>query len=453
MYFYCGYILALLLMAIGNNAYQEQLVMHSKLDKWLAQQQIISYHAMLKNINPPGTKKGFFAASLSTYHPDYFYTWTRDAALVARVLTHLPETNHSVLKDYVEFQVDTQTTSTVCQCLGEPKFYPNGSGYQGSWGRPQNDGPAERAITWMLIAKRLNEKEYSENTIYPALIKDLDYVTQVWQNSCYDLWEEVDGLHFYTWMVMRRALLDSVDFFRGTSHSTEHYQATAKAIESRLESFWSAEQGHLVPTLDIRNGVAKPSQLDVAILLASNLASSRQDGFLTPGSDKVLATAVALERSFESLYPINQDLNDQLGTSIGRYPDDIYDGYGLSIGNPWFIGTAAYAELYYLAVQEWREQGLVINAINRPFFERMVNLCPNQTYFEPGTLALEQLLDQVNARADKFLATIEYHQAHNGSMSEQFDRVTGYMAGARDLTWSHAAFISAVQARLGTPIS
>lgn len=105
------------------------------LDEWIEKQQTTSYNIMLGNINPPGTVKGFFAASLSTYNPDYFYTWTRDAALVARVLTHLPETPLSVLEDYVEFQIQSQNTKTLCQCLGEPKFNKDGTGYTGSWGR------------------------------------------------------------------------------------------------------------------------------------------------------------------------------------------------------------------------------------------------------------------------------------------------------------------------------
>jgi glucoamylase len=32
-------------------------------------------------------------------------------------------------------------------------------------------------------------------------------------------------------------------------------------------------------------------------------------------------------------------------------------------------------------------------------------------------------------------------------MSEQFHRVSGFMEGARDLTWSYGAFLQAVRAR------
>lgn len=176
-------------------------------------------------------------------------------------------------------------------------------------------------------------------------------------------------------------------------------------------------------------------------------------GFFTPGSDKMLATAYHLEQVFKSLYPLNQNTNaGQLGTSIGRYPEDVYDGYGTSRGNPWFIATATFTELYYLAMKEWRQKGLVINDVNRPFFQRILSnehIAVN-TFYTPGSLELDQIMYKTSKFADQFLATIQYHQHRNGSMSEQFDRYIGYMAGARDLTWSHAAVLSAIKAREGT---
>lgn len=129
----------------------------------------------------------------------------------------------------------------------------------------------------MLIAKRLNEPDYTEYLL-PALIKDLTYLTEVWQQPCFDLWEEVEGVHFHTLMVMRRALLDAVDFLQGTSYPTDHYRSTARAIEARLETFWSEEHKRVIVTQDRQRGVPKPSQLDVAVLLAANLVASRQDG-------------------------------------------------------------------------------------------------------------------------------------------------------------------------------
>ncbi|KAG0747071.1 hypothetical protein G6F57_001100 [Rhizopus arrhizus] len=381
----------------------------------------ISFKTILKNIHPPGTTRGFLAASLSTSHPDYFYTWTRDAALVVRVLCDLPETEDNLLKDYVEFQVDTQNTPTVCQCLGEPKFNPDGSAFSGPWGRPQNDGPAERAITFMKIINRFKGKhdDFIKKTIMTALKKDLDYTVRVWEEPCFDLWEE--------------------------------YQSTANDIQKRLETFWSPEENYIKVTQDEQSGVNKTSGLDVSVLLAASAFSSIGEGFFTPASDKILATAAAIERAFLNVYSINKDLKTGLGTAIGRYPEDVYDGYEKSKGNPWFLATAAYAELYYLAIEEWKQKGIEINKVNKPFFERIAPF--DYGTYAPNSDQWQQIISKVSTEADKFLATVQFHQQTNGSMSEQFNRNTGRMQGARDLTWSHAAFISAVKAKEGLPIT
>lgn len=160
-----------------------------------------------------------------------------------------------------------------------------------------------------------------------------------------------------------------------------------------------------------------------------------------------MATVVALEDSFASLYPINSQQSNQLGTCIGRYPEDIYDGYDTSVGNPWFLATAAYTELYYLAIKEWKQLGISINDINRRFFQRIMHV--DDGYYSPESAIVKELIEKTQQAADKYLKTIQYHQAQNGSMSEQYDRYIGFMAGARDLTWSHAAFISASKAKAG----
>lgn len=66
----------------------------------------------------------------------------------------------------------------------------------------------------------------------------------------------------------------------------------------------------------------------------------------------MLATAAALERTFEAMFPINEPSKRISGIAIGRYPEDGYDGYRAdSLGNPWpslTIGVAAY---YYKLVE------------------------------------------------------------------------------------------------------
>src|SRR4051812_39511135 len=55
------------------------------------------------------------------------------------------------------------------------------------------------------------------------------------------------------------------------------------------------------------------------------------------GSDKVLSTAYHLEQAFKPIYAINR--GTLVGTAIGRYPEDIYDGINKSNGNPWVLCT------------------------------------------------------------------------------------------------------------------
>ncbi|KAL0092569.1 glycoside hydrolase family 15 protein [Phycomyces blakesleeanus] len=443
---------------------------NTALDDWVEKQEAISLKVILSNINPPGTRRGFFAASLSTSDPDYFYTWTRDAAKVAGVLVHAYDTSrrtdlHDVLIDYVEFQIGTQQTTTLCQCLGEPKFNPDGTGFSGEWGRPQNDGPAVRASTFLLLSQALSQKKYVTNILRPAVYRDLDYIVDNWATPSFDLWEEVLGVHFYTLMVMRRALLQGVAFSRSYEDAIHaaNYQGTIGSIEERLESFWSPSRNYILATQDRVRGYEKPSGLDIAIILAANQlsgsiggsSSSIKDGFFTPDSDKVLATAAALEYSFGTIYPLNQDLPSHLGIAIGRYPEDVYDGHRSSQGNPWFITTSAFTELYYNIILAFkaRPTDITVNHINRPFFVKFDSQAVPGKIYVKASDEYNLLLADIAASADRFLATVKYHEQANGSLSEQFNRWTGFQQGARDLTWSHAALISATRARAGRPLA
>ncbi|KAI7861348.1 glucoamylase b [Spinellus fusiger] len=437
---------------------------NSTITAWGSKQDGISFSTMLGNINPPGSSKGFIAASLSTAGPNYYYSWTRDSALVARAITYKYSTSYQndpkilgLLKDYVTYQVNEQTESTVCNCLGEPKFNPDGSSFSGPWGRPQNDGPAERASTMILFAKsyyaQTNDVGYVSNTLKPAIYKDLDYIVNVWGNNCFDLWEEVNGVHFYTLMMMRHGLVQGSIFANtlGDSTRANTYKTAAQNIKNRIDTFWESGSNYIVVTQNQSAGVNKPSGLDVAVLLAAN-QGGLGDGVYTPGSDKVLATAVALEKSFASLYPINKNLPSYYGTAIGRYPEDTYNGNGNSEANPWFIATTTYAELYYRAISEWTNgSGVTVNSINKEFFSKFDASATNGKVYTPGSDSFNSLVNNVAIAADNFLSTVRYHQTSNGSLSEQFNRYTGFMTGARDLTWSHAAMVTALAAKAGTP--
>jgi len=189
---------------------------------------------LIANVHPKGTAPGCVIASPSTYKPDYFYQWTRDASLVLRALVLRYEEGDKdmfpLLHDFVEATKDMQHRDTPSGGyrtggLGEVKFEVDRTPFTGNWGRPQRDGPALRASTLMAFARNYQKvdspkaKEYIEKHLYDGLdltetaIKaDLDYVVQYWNQEAFDLWEEVNGRHFYTLMVQLRSMKEGALF-------------------------------------------------------------------------------------------------------------------------------------------------------------------------------------------------------------------------------------------------
>ena len=53
--------------------------------------------------------------------------------------------------------------------------------------------------------------------------------------------------------------------------------------------------------------------------------------------------------------------------------------------------------------------------------------------------------------ADAMLRAVIFHSDHL-ELSEQFDGVTGFEKSVRNLTWSYAAFLSAVRAKTGKKV-
>ena len=83
---------------------------------------------LLLNISPSDTVPGTVIASPSTSYPDYYYHWTRDAALVMdTVLTlHIEDGDmEEKMLDYVKHTKWSQELETLGG-YGEPKFHVDG---------------------------------------------------------------------------------------------------------------------------------------------------------------------------------------------------------------------------------------------------------------------------------------------------------------------------------------
>lgn len=416
-----------------------EAVAETTLDHRLQAQEHRAHDYLLANLEHPGIAPGVVIASPSRQNPDYFFHWVRDAGLTMDVIVSLYETSSdsrarerylNLLLDFARFSRANQTTPTVSQGLGEPKFHVDGRPFDGPWGRPQNDGPAIRATTLIrlshtllnegradLVFRELYDGRIPSHTVIKA---DLEFVAHHWREPSFDLWEENIGQHFYTRMVQRRALVEGARLARrlGDGGAADFYDGQAAELAQAILSHWDARAGYFRITLDRSGGLAyKHSGLDSGVILGV-LHGYANDGFLPPWDSRVLATARAIENSFAAIYLVNHASDTELGAAIGRYPEDRYDGYGSSgEGNPWFLAGHAWGELHYRVALEARLRGDLFNA------------------------------DEHLRRGDTYLARSLRHMAADGSMSEQLNRYSGYMQGAEHLTWSYASYLTAMSAR------
>ncbi|KAI9827185.1 MAG: Glucoamylase, intracellular sporulation-specific [Thelocarpon impressellum] len=446
------------------------------LDAWLSNERDFAVGRLLANAAPgghslQGAVPGTVVASPSRRDPDYYYQWVRDAAITVATLVRLESESYSpriekVLSAYASLQRDLQRASD----LGEPKFLVSGKPFTGPWGRPQRDGPALRALTLMHYLRQHNSTNpavwhSTEPTgaadwfrrlyepVLPAesIIKaDLEYVSHSWRLPGFDLWEEFEGFHFFTAVVQMRAMREGAELAAafGDVGASSWYHKQHLHLRDLVGKFWDAEHETLVATLN-----SSRSGLDCSILLGALHGADDFDQAAfdyRSWSDEVLLSLLKLAQDQRDRFPINSAFSHPLfGTGLGRYPEDIYDGCGTSVGNPWFLCTASAAELLYRAALHFKYQGSIrVSSLGLPFWHALnphiTRPCVLTARSHPSFHVTLELLVEA---ADGFLAVIRRHADDSGALSEQFDGVTGMERGARDLTWSYGAFIEAVAAR------
>lgn len=472
-------LFAALTAAMGSGAWGAE----DSLEVWMNLQRIRSEHRLFQAVSPSGGAAGSVMASPSKVDPDYFYHWIRDAALVMREVFELrdsyPEQVESSLKDYVIFSRSNQTTKNPSGDqssggLGEPKFNMDGSAYWQSWGRPQNDGPALRAIVLIDFAQYLIKKGetawvtrhlYRSELPAATVIKaDLEYTAHHWMEKSFDLWEESEGDHFYTRMSQWRALAKGAEFARlmGDLGAADFYAKQASQVLNSLQTFWLDAEKRIVVTTRETGGIDwKKSKIDVAVVLGVLHAGEDGQPF-SVDDERVMNTALLIENTFEKIYAINsvKETSERmpLGSAIGRYPEDRYDGVGMSIGNPWFLATHAYSEYYYrLSKVILAKKSVSFSAWMKPWLESVLGfpvateiLARSNARMRVGSSSVI-LLDRagvlklataLNEKADAFVRRSKFHSDKDGHQSEQIERNSGYMRGARDLTWNYASFLS-----------
>ena len=380
-----------------------------------------------------------------------FYTWTRDSALSFKCLIDQfiagDSSLESLIQDYITVIATIQGVSNLSGglCtggLGEPKFYSNETAFTGAWGRPQRDGPALRVTALTAYARNLlsrGENAQVQDIIWPIVQNDLNYVTQYWNQSTFDLWEEIDSSSFWTTAVQYRSLVEGSWLASQVGSSCSSCDSQAPQVLCFLQSYWNGEYA-IANTGGGRSG--KDSNTVLTSIHMFDPSATCDSTTWQPCSDKALANHKVLVDSFRSIYDINSGIPQGQGVAVGRYPEDVYYG-----GNPWYLCTLAAAEQLYDAVYTWNKLGsITITSTSLAFFQDIYPSATTGTYSSSSS-TFSDIISAVTTYADSFTSNVETYTPNNGSLSEEYGRSSGLPLSAYDLTWSYASLLTANQAR------
>ncbi|KAI5950058.1 SGA1 [Candida theae] len=459
-------------------------------ETWLETQQNASFHAILQNINP----EGVIVASPSQKEPNYYYQWIRDSAITVRTLISFLEDEHinkvsashlhsqviNLIESYVINNYQLQRTPNKSGGfndllgLAEPKFNVDMTAFNEPWGRPQRDGPGLRAATIIQFLDYLNQTGNLVNHpelqnsayIYQEIVKpDLRYICQFWNETGFDLWEEVDSIHFFTSMVQLKALQMGIKWSRYFNDENGEFATQLRdsfnALKQHIQKdfgFVTSASNHVIESPHLLESGERLG-LDIATILAviyTHENDEKEQRTESSASETipfnvlnsyVLSSLSGLIIDMRDRYPINNNRFD--GVALGRYPEDIYNGVGTSEGNPWFIATSTASEFIYQFIYNLQHQklNLVIDDTNRQFFLPLINVTGNKYILEYNSSEYNLLIEKLLKYADSFLDVVRTHTDSQGRMSEQFNKNTGYMQGAKELTWSYSAVWNAIRWR------
>ncbi|TFK87333.1 carbohydrate-binding module family 20 protein [Polyporus arcularius HHB13444] len=448
------------LIALATGA----LAQSSSADAYVASESPIAKAGVLANIGPSGSKSsgakaGVVIASPSTSNPNYLYTWTRDSSLVFKALIDQFTTGEdgslrTLIDQFTSAEATLQQVSNPSGTvstggLGEPKFNIDETAFTGAWGRPQRDGPALRATAIITYANWLlangNGTSYVTNTLWPIIKLDLDYVENNWNQSTFDLWEEINSSSFFTTAVQHRALREGATFASkiGQTSVVSGYTTQADNLLCFLQSYWNPTAGYVTAnTGGGRSG--KDSNTVLTSIHTFDPAAGCDAATFQPCSDKALSNLKFYVDSFRSVYSINSGIASNAAVAVGRYPEDSYQG-----GNPWYLSVSAVAEQLYDALIVWNKTGsLQVTSTSLAFFKQFDSSVATGTYAS-SSATYTTLTTGVKNFADGFLAINAKYTPSNGGLAEQFSRSNGAPLSAVDLTWSYAAALTSFAARNG----
>ncbi|CAI4214426.1 unnamed protein product [Parascedosporium putredinis] len=396
------------------------------IDAFVTSESAISMTKLLCNIGGGGCEAagipaGVVVASPSKTDPDYWYTWTRDSALVFK----------TVIEEFASKPYDASlqkkiqeyiTAQAKLQGVSNPPAASSTAAASASPRRPQRDGPPLRAIAMSQYAKWLIDNGYpktAQEVVWPVIRNDLYYTAQYWNNTGFDLWEEVSGASFFTTISQYRALVEGSNLAAQLKTTCKACDQVAPHILCFVQNYWN-NAGYMVSNILTS---ASRSGKDGNSILASIHSYDPRLGCdaltFQPCSDRALANHKAVTDSFRS-WTINKNIPQGTAVAVGRYIEDVYYN-----GNPWYLLTLAAAEQLYDAVAVWKNQGSVtVTATSLAFFKDLVPSITAGTY-QNGTTTFTSVVDAVFAYADGYVNVVKTYVKADGSMPEQFSKTDG----------------------------
>jgi glucoamylase len=396
--------------------------------------------------SPSWSVDGFsYPGNVAPIAEDYFYNWTRDAAItMSAVLSQAPAQipaagASELLANYVTFATACQNSGGV---IGQAKYTPEGAPTDAA---DESDGPALRILTILQGFAGLDPN--TQTAAEGVIATDLTYLLagDRYQQPTVTHWEDTFGQSLFARSVQLRALNQLIATGPSLGITVPAgAQPAATWLAAQLPAHWSGSPANFYVS------VLQPSRLsgDPAAVYDPSidpiLACIYGDG-LASTDPKLLSTAAQVLAQWGAggadEYPINAaDAAAGRGPLIGRYLGDEYDGLSLTsdTGHPWAVCSCAFAQLYYeLAAAIDGGAPVPSDGLAATFLDQVG---------VDSTTSPSQVSSALRSAGDSILAAVIYH-SNRFELSEQFDQGTGFERSVSNLTWSYAAFLSAVAVR------
>lgn len=240
------------------------------------------------------------------------------------------------------------------------------------------------------------ESDLADSIIWPIVRNDLSYVTEHWNQTTFDLWEEIDSSSFFTTAVQHRSLVEGALFAKKLGHSCPNCESQAPQVLCFLQSYWTGSYV-LANTGGGRSG--KDANTLLGSIHSFDPNAPCDDNTFQPCSSRALANHKVVTDSFRSIYSINSGISAGEAVAVGRYPEDSYQG-----GNPWYLCTMAAAEQLYDALHQWSQIGsLSIDQTNLAFFKDIYSSAAVGTY-KSSSSTYKDIVSAVKTYADGYMS-------------------------------------------------